>query len=557
MSLHQKLEMKLTNVLPKLLLLTLLFLTAFFSLNGQESNKENEDQEWFRRKFSLQLKENGTFLTNDTLLTYQKSGSYVLQDNELILSSSTSDTSTITETFPVLTMEDGKFSLNNNNVRVTYLKENKTMATSFSWGGIGRGILGVVSLILIAFLLSKNRRRINWPLVVKGILLQIVLALLILKVPFIEVGFDFISKGFVKVVDMAHEGAMFVFSSVITGEMSPIVKNFATWVLPSVIFFSALTSLLYYWGILQKVVYGMAYVMKRLMGLSGAESVSAAGNVFLGQTEAPLLVKPYLGKMTESEILCLMAGGMATIAGGVLAAYIGFLGGDDPEQKVFFAKHLLTASLMSAPAAIVFSKILLPETEKINTDLTIPKEKLGVNALEAIANGTTDGLKLAVNVAAMLIVFISLIALANFMLGKVGHYTGLNDIIAGSSSLYTELSFQYIVGNALSPIAWLMGVPWQDTMIIGQLLGEKTIINEFVAYPHLGELQDELTGKSVIIGTYVLCGFANFASIGIQVGGIGAIAPSKKPVLAKYGVLSLIAGTLACMLTATMVGMLF
>jgi len=557
MSLHQKLEMKLTNVLPKLLLLTLLFLTAFFSLNGQESNKENEDQEWFRRKFSLQLKENGIFVTNDTLLTYQKSGSYVLHDNELILSSSTSDTSTITETFPVLTMEEGKFSLNNNNVRVTYLKENKTMATSFSWGGVGRGILGVTSLILIAFLLSKNRKRINWPLVVKGVLLQIVLALLILKVPFIEVGFDFISKGFVKVVDMAHEGAMFVFSSVITGEMSPIVKNFATWVLPSVIFFSALTSLLYYWGILQKVVYGMAWVMKRLMGLSGAESVSAAGNVFLGQTEAPLLVKPYLGKMTESEILCLMAGGMATIAGGVLAAYIGFLGGDDPEQKVFFAKHLLTASLMSAPAAIVFSKILLPETEEINTDLTIPKEKLGVNALEAIANGTTDGLKLAVNVAAMLIVFISLIALANFMLGKVGHYTGLNDIIAGSSSLYTELSFQYIVGNALSPIAWLMGVPWQDTMIIGQLLGEKTIINEFVAYPHLGELQDELTGKSVIIGTYVLCGFANFASIGIQVGGIGAIAPSKKPILAKYGVLSLIAGTLACMLTATMVGMLF
>lgn len=297
--------------------------------------------------------------------------------------------------------------------------------------------------------------------------------------------------------------------------------------------------------------------MKRLMGLSGAESVSAAGNVFLGQTEAPLLVKPYLNKMTDSEILCLMAGGMATIAGGVLAAYIGFLGGDDPEQKVFFAKHLLTASLMSAPAAIVFSKILLPETEKINKDLTVPKDKLGVNALEAIANGTTDGLKLAVNVAAMLIVFISLIALANYMLSTVGHYTGINDVIASSSSLYTELTFQYIVGNALSPIAWLMGVPWQDSMIIGQLLGEKTIINEFVAYPHLGELQDEISGKSVIIGTYVLCGFANFASIGIQVGGIGAIAPGKKPTLAKYGVLSLIAGTLACMLTATMVGMLF
>src|SRR5690554_4724040 len=548
--------MKLTNVLPRFLIFSIVFLTTFFSVNAQEG-QENTDQEWFRRKFSLQLYENGTFVTNDTILTFQKNGSYVLQNNELILSSSDSDTTTITEVFPVLTNEEGKFSLEKNNKRVTYLKENKTMATSFSLEGIARGILGVMSLVLIAFLLSKNRRRINWSLVIKGILLQIVIALLILKVSFIESGFDFISKGFVKVVDMAHEGAMFVFSSVVTGEMNPIVMNFATWVLPSVIFFSALTSLLYYWGILQKVVYGMAYVMKRLMGLSGAESVSAAGNVFLGQTEASLLVKPYLGKMTDSEILCLMAGGMATIAGGVLAAYIGFLGGDDPEQKVFFAKHLLTASLMSAPAAIVFSKILLPETEEINTDLTISKNKLGVNSLEAIANGTVDGLKLAVNVAAMLIVFISLIALANFMLGKVGHYTGLNDIIASSSSLYTELSFQYIVGNALSPIAWLMGVPWQDSMIIGQLLGEKTIINEFVAYPHLGELQDEISGKSVIIGTYVLCGFANFASIGIQVGGIGAIAPSKKSVLAKYGVLALIAGTLACMLTATTVGMLF
>jgi CNT family concentrative nucleoside transporter len=547
--------MKLTNVLPRLLIFSIVFLTTFFSLSAQESEKSS-DEEWFRRKFSLKLNENGTFKTNDTILTYQKSGSYVLEDNKLILTS-LADTVLTTETFPVLTLEDGKFALNNQDKRITYLKENKTNATSFSWEGVMRGILGVTALILIAFLLSKNRRKINWPLVVKGILLQIVLALLILKVPFIETGFDFVSKGFVKVVDMAHEGAMFVFSSVVTGEMNPIVMNFATWVLPSVIFFSALTSLLYYWGILQKVVYGMAYVMKRLMGLSGAESVSAAGNVFLGQTEAPLLVKPYLNKMTDSEILCLMAGGMATIAGGVLAAYIGFLGGDDPEQKVFFAKHLLTASLMSAPAAIVFSKILLPETEKINKDLTVPKDKLGVNALEAIANGTTDGLKLAVNVAAMLIVFISLIALANYMLSTVGHYTGINDVIASSSSLYTELTFQYIVGNALSPIAWLMGVPWQDSMIIGQLLGEKTIINEFVAYPHLGELQDEISGKSVIIGTYVLCGFANFASIGIQVGGIGAIAPGKKPTLAKYGVLSLIAGTLACMLTATMVGMLF
>ncbi|PKR81518.1 Na+ dependent nucleoside transporter [Brumimicrobium salinarum] len=548
--------MKLTNVLPKFILLLIGLLTVFIQINAQEVDKNNENQEWFRRKFTLQLNQDGTFKTNDTILTRQKEGNYLIEDNTLILKSE-GDSASTTELFPILTMENGKFALDQNENRITYLKENKNLQTTLSFGSIFRGLLGIVSLIFIAFLLSKNKKRINWPLVFKGILLQVVLALLILKVPFIEYGFDFISQAFVKVVDMAHEGAMFVFNSVITGEMSPLVKNFVTWVLPSVIFFSALSSLLYYWGILQKVVYGMAWVMKRLMGLSGAESVSAAGNVFLGQTEAPLLVKPYLGKMTQSEILCLMAGGMATIAGGVLAAYIGFLGGDDPQQKVFFAKHLLTASLMSAPAAIVFSKILLPETEEINKDLSIPKDKLGVNPLEAIANGTTDGLKLAVNVAAMLIVFISLIALANFMLGKLGYYSGLNEIIANHSSLYTELSFQFIVGNLLAPVAWLMGVPWQDTMIIGQLLGEKTIINEFVAYPHLGELQDEITGKSLIIGTYVLCGFANFASIGIQVGGIGALAPSKKPILAKYGVLSLIAGTLACMLTATMVGMLF
>jgi concentrative nucleoside transporter, CNT family len=360
----------------------------------------------------------------------------------------------------------------------------------------------------------------------------------------------------VRVVDMAHEGAMFVFGSVVNGEMSPIVKNFVTWILPSVIFFSALTSLLYYWGFLQKIVYAMAWVMKRAMGLSGAESVSAAGNVFLGQTEAPLLVKPYLGKMTDSEMLCLMAGGMATIAGGVLASYIGFLGGEDPEQKIFFAKHLLTASLMSAPAAIVFAKIVLPETEEINEDLSVSKNKLGTNALEAISNGTVDGVKLAVNVAAMLIVFVSLIALANYLLGKVGYVTGLNDYIA-SFGQYQELSFQFILGYLLAPVAWLMGVPVNDITIIGQLIGEKTIINEFVAYPHLGELQDEISGKALIMGTYVLCGFANFASIGIQVGGIGALAPEKKPTLAKYGFYALIVGTLACMMTATMVGMLY
>jgi len=392
--------------------------------------------------------------------------------------------------------------------------------------------------------------------VIKGILLQLVLAILILKVPYVEDVFDFISRGFVKVVNMAHDGATFVFGDFATGSVNVHVKNFATWILPSVIFFSALSALLYYWGILQRVVIGMAWLMKRLMGLSGAESVSAAGNVFLGQTEAPFLVKPYLSRMTKSEILCLMAGGMATIAGGVLASYIVFLGGDDHAKQVFFAKHLLTASLMSAPAAIVFAKMLYPEKEKINPDLSVDKEKLGANSLEAIANGTTDGVKLAVNVAAMLIVFIALIALANFLLGKVGHYTGVNDFVA-SLGQYNELSFEAILGYSLAPVAWVMGVPWEDCLLAGQLLGEKTIINEFIAYKDLGTLKHFMSEKSILMSTYVLCGFANFASIGIQIGGIGSLVPEKKSVLAKFGIKALIAGTLACMSTAVVAGMLF
>lgn len=544
--------MKLTDVLLKLLLV-LTFFSFYFSSEAQSNT--DDDGTWYRRNYQLNLLSDSTFKNADTSLTQLREGNYTIKSGSLIFYSTGTD-HLMADTLNILIQDGTRLTFEKAEKKITFLKDDKTKKGSLSWSGMFRGLLGMFALVFIAYALSRNRKHINWPLVIKGIILQAVLAILILKVPFVEVAFDFMSKAFVRVVDMAHEGAMFVFGSVVTGEMSPIVKNFVTWILPSVIFFSALSSLLYYWGFLQRIVYGMAWVMKRLMGLSGAESVSAAGNVFLGQTEAPLLVKPYLGKMTQSEILCLMAGGMATIAGGVLASYIGFLGGEDPEQKVFFAKHLLTASLMSAPAAIVFAKIILPETEKINDNLEVSKEKLGTNALEAIANGTVDGVKLAVNVAAMLIVFVSLIALANYMLHKVGYFTGLNDMIS-STGAYDGLSFQYLLGKILSPIAWLMGVPWQDTTIIGQLLGEKTIINEFVAYPHLGELQDEITGKSLIMGTYVLCGFANFASIGIQVGGIGALAPEKKPVLAKYGFYALIVGTLACMMTATMVGVLY
>jgi CNT family concentrative nucleoside transporter len=553
--------MKSIDVLPKIavtLLAILISICSFTQVDDQNNFDGNENGKWYRRNFVLEFKPNNLFFCSDTSLTKFEEGNYQILKSEkgLRLELSGADSTAEIQSFDIAVNSNQKISLLKKDNKFTYLKEDKSLKSTFSVQSIFRGLIGMVGLILIAFLLSRNRRQINWGLVLKGVLLQLVLAILILKVPFIEYGFDFISKGFVKVVDMAHEGALFVFGSVINGEMSPLVKNFVTWILPSVIFFSALTSLLYYWGFLQKIVYLMAWVMKRVMGLSGAESVSAAGNVFLGQTEAPLLVKPYLSKMTDSEILCLMAGGMATIAGGVLASYIGFLGGEDPAQKVFFAKHLLTASLMSAPAAIVFSKIVLPETQPINNDLAVSKEKLGSNSLEAIANGTMDGIRLAVNVAAMLIVFVSLIALANYILGKFGYYTGINDLIASFSN-YSELSFQFILGYICAPIAWLMGVPLSDITIIGQLIGEKTIINEFVAYPHLGELQDEITGKSLIMGTYVLCGFANFASIGIQVGGIGALCPGKKSTLAKYGFLALIVGTLACMMTATMVGMLY
>lgn len=505
-------------------------------------------------KQSFALSKDHTFKNTDSTLSVLRTGKWTQNNKTLILSGTVSDSISVSDTLEIVYETSERLSFKKGEIYSTF-KTNKSEEGNI-WTSILRGLLGMAALVLLGFLFSSDRKSIDWRLVLKGILLQLVLALLILKVPGVELVFDFISRAFVKTVNFAHEGAQFVFGDFLTGDVNMYVKNFATWILPSVIFFSALSSLLYYWGILQKVVWLMAYVMKRLMGLSGAESVSAAGNVFLGQTEAPLLVKPYLGRMTKSEIMCLMAGGMATIAGGVLASYIGFLGGEDKLSQIYFAKHLLTASLMSAPAAIVFAKILVPEKEKIDEDLSVAKDKIGTNALEAITNGTTDGLKLAVNVGAMLIVFISLMAFANYILGLAGHYTGLNNVIAGWGH-YSALSFEAILGYTLSPFAWIMGVPWEDCMSVGQLLGEKTILNEFVAYAHLGNLKHSMSEKSILMCTYVLCGFANFASIGIQVGGIGALAPEKKSILARYGVKALIAGTLACMSTAVIAGMLF
>lgn len=422
-----------------------------------------------------------------------------------------------------------------------------------------RGSVGLLFLIALAWVFSTNRRSVSWPLVIKGVAFQIVLALLILKVDGVQIVFEYLARGFVKVISFTDFGSDFLFASFETGTVATGLLNFAFRVLPTIVFFSALSSMLYYLGILQKIVYGFAWLMKHTLKLSGAESLAAAGNIFLGQTESPLLIKPYLDNMTRSEIMCLMTGGMATIAGGVLASYINFLGGDDPVQKTLFAKHLLTASIMSAPAAVVMAKILIPEKETIDDSMAISKDKMGANVLEAITNGTTDGLKLAVNVGAMLLVFTALIYMGNWILGDlIGNWTGLNQVIADHSR-YDQLSFQFLLGYIGAPIAWMIGVHPQDMVLVGQLLGEKTILNEFYAYVTLGTMKngDQFTDpKSVIMATYILCGFANFASIGIQIGGIGTLIPNRKDLLAKLGVRALIGGTLACLATASIVGMM-
>lgn len=422
-----------------------------------------------------------------------------------------------------------------------------------------RGSVGLLFLVALAWVFSANRKAVSWPLVLKGLAFQILIAVLILQVDAVQIAFEYLAAGFVKVISFTDFGSDFLFSSFATGEVAPGLLNFAFRVLPTIVFFSALSSLFYYLGILQKVVYVFAWLMKHTLKLSGAESLAAAGNVFLGQTESPLLIKPYLDNMTRSEIMCLMTGGMATIAGGVLASYINFLGGDDPVQKTMFAKHLLTASIMSAPAAIVMAKILVPEKEEVDDSMAISKEKMGANVLEAITNGTTDGLKLAVNVGAMLLVFTALIYMGNWVLADlIGSWTGLNQLIAENTP-YQELSFQFILGYIGAPIAWLIGVHSEDIVLVGQLLGEKTILNEFYAYVTLGGMKDSgqfFSERSIIMATYVLCGFANFASIGIQIGGIGTLIPNRKDLLAKLGVRALLGGTLACLATAAIVGMM-
>ena len=459
--------------------------------------------------------------------------------------------------------------------------------------------LGMVAMLAVCYACSRNRKAIDWKLVGIGVGFQFLLAVLILKVEGVSTIFDYTAAGFRKTLEFTAAGSEFLFGSIVK-DMDSFGYIFAFQVLPTVVFFSALSAILYYLGILQKVVYGLAWLLSKAMGLSGPESLAAAANVFIGQTEAPLVIKPYLEKMTPSELLCVMVGGMATIAGSVFVAYVGFLGGSDPVAQQFFAKHLLTASMISAPAAIVCAKMLLPETpEQLSevtgavvadpTEAVTPKKDArlemaaddSANLLDAISRGTTDGLRLAVNVGAMLLVFTALIFMLNeiFLAGTdIVNYLamGLDDgaweaaetagqtwndrIAASTSGRFEGFSFTYLLALLFAPVAWIIGVPAGDITVVGQLLGLKTVINEFVAYDTFRVVQAEgpvLSAKATLISAYALCGFANFASIGIQVGGIGAIAPGQRTLLTKLGMISLLGGTVACLMTGCIAGLFY
>ena len=445
-------------------------------------------------------------------------------------------------------------------LRAQELIEEIVPSAGVSFESIWRGVLGMVVLIFIAYLFSANKKAIQWKTVGIGLAFQLLIAIGVLKISFIQSAFEGIGQIFVSVLDFTRAGSKFLFEGLVV-DMNTFGYIFAFQVLPTIIFFSALTSLLYYLGIIQKVVKVMAWMLSKLLKISGAESLSVAGNIFLGQTEAPLLIKAYLEKMNRSEMLLVMIGGMATVAGAVLAAYIGFLGGDDPVMRLKFAKHLLAASVMAAPGAIVISKILYPQTEEISTDVEVSSQQIGTNLLDAISKGTTEGLKLAVNVGAMLLVFVAFIAMINGILGWIGDITSLNDWMAANTP-YPKFTLESILGTVFAPLMWLIGVAKNDMMMMGQLLGIKLAASEFVGYIQLAELKDITNeihlnnSKSIIMATYMLCGFANFASIGIQIGGIGSLAPGQRKTLSEFGMKALIGGSIASLLSATIAGMI-
>jgi len=456
------------------------------------------------------------------------------------------------------TPQEEQVELQQKSTDTSVLLISKTREKPFSINTIFRGILGMAVLIFVGWLFSSSRRNIPWRTVFIGLLIQVLLAIGVLYVPFIRIGFEFFGKIFVKILDFTKEGSTFLLGDLMDANTYGYIFLFQ--VLPTIIFFSALTSLLFYWGIIQKVVYALAWVFTKALKISGAEALSVSGNIFLGQTESPLMIKAYLDKMSKSEILLVMTGGMATLAGGVLAAYIALLGGDDPVLRLEFARHLLTASVMAAPAAVIFSKMLVPPTDEISQQIEISRDKIGSNMLDAITNGTSEGVKLAVNVAAMLLAFIAFIAMFNFIVGKIGQWTSLNEIIAeGTNGKYDGLSLQFILGYTFAPLMWLIGVSSDDIITVGRLLGEKLILTEFIGYISLADLKAAgafSDTKSIIMATYILCGFANFSSIGIQIGGIGALAPKRRVLLSQYGVRALLAGTLASLMSATIIGMI-
>ena len=485
-------------------------------------------------------------------------GNYTLKDDKISFKYNL-PTDTL-RVYDISLLSDNNLEFTENDITYKFTKVQVLVPSQgVSVTGIVKGITGMFVLIFIAFLFSKNRKAINWKTVIIGLMVQILLAVGVLKVAFIQSIFEFFGKIFVKTLDFTMEGSKFLLGDMMNVESFGYVFLFQ--VLPTVIFFSALTSVMFYLGIIQKFVKALAWALTKLLNISGAESLSVAGNIFLGQTEAPLLIKAYLEKMSKSEILLVMVGGMATVAGGVLAAYIGFLGGEDEVVRLFYAKHLLTASVMAAPGAIVIAKILYPQTEEINTEVHVSQDKIGSNILDAIANGTTEGLKLAANVGAMLLVFVAFIAMINFGFEKAGTIGQINSWIA-LNTIYDQLSLEFILGYTFSPLMWLIGVAKEDMTLMGQLLGIKLAVSEFIGYMQLAELKDMTNlvhfkyEKSIIMATYMLCGFANFASIGIQIGGIGSLAPGQRKNLSQFGFLALVGGTLASLLSATFAGMI-
>jgi CNT family concentrative nucleoside transporter len=420
-----------------------------------------------------------------------------------------------------------------------------------------RGLLGLFVLLAIAIACSADQKNIAWKTVGIGLLIQLMLAIGILRVGWVQSIFEAMGKLFVSILDFTNAGSIFLFGDLMNADSYGFIFVFQ--ILPTIVFFAALTSLLFYLGVIQVVVKFLALALTKVLKISGAESLSVIGNIFLGQTEAPLMIKAYLERMNKSEILLVMIGGMATVAGGVLAAYIGFLGGNDPVMRLEFAKHLLAASVMAAPGAIVIAKILYPQTEPINNEVRVSLDNIGSNALDAISNGTVEGIKLATTIGGMLLVFVALIAMCNGILGWVGDWTTLNDWFA-ANTIYEGFSLEAILGLLFAPLMWIMGVPTPDIMPMGQLLGIKLAASEFVGYIQLAELKDPVNmihlqyQKSIIMATYMLCGFANFASIGIQIGGIGSLAPGQRKVLSRFGIRALIGGTLASLISAVIAG---